>query len=729
MKQVTQNYKTGRISLEEVGAPALKPGGVLVRTRYSVISTGTESMKVREGRLSYLGKARARPDQLRKVVDAVRQQGVGAAYRKVMSKLDSLTPLGYSTAGEVIAVGRGAEEYQVGQYVACAGAGYANHAEINFIPKNLVAPVPTNVALKHAAFATVGAIALQGFRQADMQLGESACVIGLGLLGQLLVQILGAAGVRVIGVDLLESRCRLAETLGAKVAITPGDAALDGVILRWTGGHGVDRVFVVAGGADNSAALLAVKIARDRAKVIDIGKTKLDLPWNDCYLKELDVRFSRSYGPGRYDLSYEERGIDYPLSYVRWTENRNLQAFLDLIGEGKIAIDPIISSVRPFIDAEAVYQQLADPATTTLGILLDYGFGDEPKLNHAATVGPNNVAVLRHQSTRLRLGVIGAGNYASSMLIPHLMRNRDVELSSVATATSLSGKNAQRKFGFANATTNYKDILQRDDIDAVVIATRHAAHATMVAEALRYGKTVYVEKPLAIDFEGLALVRDAINESGNDRLMVGFNRRFSSMIRAMVERLHAKGISPMAHYRVHAGRIDPGSWYLNDAEGSRFVGEAGHFFDVLAYLTGSRPIAVSAAALRPAQPTGDDLNNLMVTVRYENGGVASLSYLTQGGGKVPKEYLEVFGGGMTLQLQNFESLLFFDHHKRRRTRALRIDKGQQSQLSAFVNAARTGQPMPISLSSLIDTTMTTLAALESVRQGREVELGDLAGLW
>lgn len=729
MKQVTQNYKTGQITLEEVGAPALKPGGVLIRTRYSVISTGTETMKVREGRLSYLGKARARPDQLRKVMDAVRQQGAAAAYRKVMSKLDSLTPLGYSTAGEVIAVGRGAEEYQVGQHVACAGAGYANHAEINFIPKNLVAPVPTNVSLKHAAFATVGAIALQGFRQANMQLGESACVIGLGLLGQLLVQILAAAGMRVVGVDLLESRCRLAERLGAKMATTPDDPTLDGAISRWTAGHGVDRVFIVAGGAENAAALLAVRIARDRAKVIDIGKTKLDLPWNDCYLKELDVRFSRSYGPGRYDMVYEERGIDYPLSYVRWTENRNLRAFLDLIGEGKVAIDPIISSIRPFKEAEAVYQGLADSSSPTLGILLDYGFGDEPALRQAPEICASRVSPRRHQSGRVGLGMIGAGNYASSMLLPHLVRSRDVDLIGVATATSLSGKNAQRKFGFASATTNYKELLQRDDIDAVVIATRHAAHAPMVAEALRHGKAVYVEKPLAIDFEGLALVRDAVNESGNDRLMVGFNRRFSPMVRAMANRSHGSGVPLVAHYRVHAGRIEPGSWYLDDAEGSRFVGEAGHFFDVLTYLMASRPLAVSAAVLRPPQPTADDLNNLTVTVRYENGSVASLSYLTQGGGKVPKEYLEVFGGGMTLQLNNFESLLTFDHQKRRITRTFRVDKGQRRQLAEFVSAAQTGGPMPIPLSMLIDTTMVTLATIESVRQGCEVKLCDLAGLW
>ena len=332
MRQVTQNYKSGEIRLEQVDWPALRPGGVLVRSHYSVISTGTEGMKVREGKLSYLGKARARPDQLKKVLQTLKQQGFVATYRKVLNKLDSLTPLGYSLAGEVLAVGAEAGEFHVGQRVACAGAGYANHADVNYVPKNLAVPVPDNVSLKHASFATVGAIALQGFRQAEMQLGESACVIGLGLLGQLLVQILKAAGIHAVGTDIVESRCRLAEALGARAALTAGDPGLEAMIARLTGAMGVDCVFIAAGGASNAATELAVRVARDRARVVDIGKTRLDLPWNDYYLKELDVRFSRSYGPGRYDPSYEERGIDYPIGYVRWTEKRNLASFLDLVG-------------------------------------------------------------------------------------------------------------------------------------------------------------------------------------------------------------------------------------------------------------------------------------------------------------------------------------------------------------------------------------------------------------
>lgn len=721
MRQITQNYKTGSIRLEEVEWPALKPGGVLVHTQYSAVSTGTEGMKVREGQLSYLGKARARPDQLKKVLDTVRQQGIVATYQKVMNKLDSLTPLGYSLAGIVVAVGRGAEEFTVGQHVACAGAGYANHAEVNFVPKNLVVPVPQNVSLKHAAFTTIGAIALQGVRQAQVQLGETACVIGLGLLGQFLVQILRAAGVQVIGVDLREERCRLAERLGARTATTPQDAALERVVGRLSGGHGVDYVFITAGSAENSVTELAIRIARDRARIIDIGKTKLDLPWNDCYLKELDVRFSRSYGPGRYDPLYEEEGMDYPIGYVRWTERRNLAAFLDLVGEGKVQVEPIISAEYGFDEAERVYQDIGSGSRDFLGIVLRYASGD---IAAPAPVKLAASAQSRAAPGRVRLGVIGAGNYASSMLLPHLAQSADVDLVRVATTTSLSAQNAKQKFGFQSATTDYQEVLKAADVDAVLIATRHASHARLVAESLRAGKATYVEKPLAITLEDLALVARAIEESGNSRLMVGFNRRFSPIAQELVRRFDGKRAPSVGHYRVHAGQLERGSWYLHASEGARFLGEAGHFFDLLAYLIDSRPLAVTATALRPPNVTPDDLENMAVVVRHENGSISNLLYLTQGGSKVPKEYLELFCGGITAQLDNFEALRFFDQTARKRV-SMRVDKGQRSMLDAFLRAVRAGGPMPIPIESLLETTLTTLAAAESLRTGQEVHISAL----
>jgi predicted dehydrogenase/threonine dehydrogenase-like Zn-dependent dehydrogenase len=724
MRQVTQNYKTGEIKLEQVQQPQLKAGGVLVRTHFSVVSTGTEGMKVREGKLSYLGKARARPDQVKKVLQTLRQQGLRATYEKVMNKLDSLTPLGYSLAGEVIAVGAEAGEFHVGQRVACAGAGYANHAEVNYIPKNLVVPVPANVSLKEAAFATVGAIAMQGFRQGQMQLGETACVIGLGLLGQLLVQILRSAGIHVIGIDLVKERCALAEKLGAHAAMTPEDPGLESAIKRLTGGYGVDCIFIAAGGSSNAATELAVAIARDRATVVDVGKTRLDLPWNDYYMKELNVRFSRSYGPGRYDPMYEERGVDYPIGYVRWTEKRNLSSFLQLIADRKVTVEPIVSAVHPFSEAERIYSEIGQGGGDLLGVVFEYEH--ERELEQRAAIALPSRAVPRKVSVdRLRIGLIGAGNYASSMLLPHLRQDRQVELVAVATTTGLSAQNAQRKFGFTYATTRHEDILEDPNIDAVVVATRHSSHARLAAQALRSGKATYVEKPLGLSVGDLALVKQAIEESGNDRLLVGFNRRFSPIVQALAQRFGGSRTPLIVHYRVHAGQLEKGSWYLDQTEGTRFAGEAGHFFDVVSYVCGARPATVTASTLRPEMPTADDMENVVATVQFENGSLGTVSYLTQGSAAVPKESIEVFGGGVTAQIENFESLRFFEKDGKVRRVSMPVDKGQKNEMGTFVRCAAGAGAMPITVESLFDTSLTTLAVAESIRSGKPVVLRDL----
>lgn len=729
MKQISQNYKTGAIRIEEVNQPALKSGGVLVQTLFSVISAGTEGMKVKEGKMSYLGKAKARPDQVKKVLQSIQQQGLSSTYQKVMNKLDSLTPLGYSLSGIVVEVGRGAEEFKVGQRVACAGAGYANHAEINFIPKNLVVPVPENVTMEHAAFATVGAISMQGFRQAEMQLGETACVIGLGLLGQLLVQMLVAAGVNVIGVDLSEERCKLAEELGAIMAVTPAESGLPMLVSQLTGGIGADCVFITAGGDNNGPVELAVEVARDRGRVVDIGKTRLDLAWNDYYLKELDVRFSRSYGPGRYDPNYEEKGIDYPPGYVRWTERRNMASFIDLISKGRMCLEKILTSTRLFSEAEEVYQELAEGRDPGLGVVFKHAENVQRnnRLPSNSETSSNQLSGSRKPDGPVRLGVIGAGNYASSMLLPHLEKNPGVKMTEVATATSLSAANAARKFGFKRTSTDYKGLLAAEDIDAVIIATRHGAHAPMVSEALNAGKTVYVEKPLAIDYKGLEAVRKSVVNSGNDRLMVGFNRRFSPLVMEM-KKLIGNRISPMVmNYRVHAGQLESGSWYTDvAAHGSRFVGEAGHFLDVFSYITDMRPVSVIAKTLRPKSgPSNDDLENITVIVEYEDGSIGNLMYLTQGGSKVPKEFLEIFGAGRTIQLQNFEHLMVYEGNDKHKIKKGGLDKGQRQEMIDFITSIKTGKEMPISMDSLLDTTLVTLAAAESLQSGKEIQLADL----
>ncbi|MGZ4625991.1 MAG: bi-domain-containing oxidoreductase [Kineosporiaceae bacterium] len=726
MKQVAQNYRSGELAVLDVPAPACKPGGVLVRSLFSLISTGTEMMKVSEARMSLLGKARARPDQVRKLLDSVSQQGALATYQKAMNRLDSYTPLGYSLCGVVVEVGAGAEQqFSVGQLVAAAGNEFALHAEVNWVPVNLCVPVPTGVAPEHAAFATVGAIAMQGVRRAEVALGETACVIGLGLIGQLVVRLLIASGVHVVGLDTVEARCRAAEKAGALACAAPDDAGLaqvQGVLLERTGGLGADHVLLAAGGDSNGPVEVAARLARDRARVVDIGKTRLDLPWNAYYDKELDVRFSRSYGPGRYDDRYELDGIDYPAGYVRWTERRNLACFLDLLAEGSIDVAPLVSGVHPVEEAAGVYDRLASGALSGVGFLLAYGADGDVTQTTAATrttaAATRTITADAHASGQpaarrraaggmLRVGFIGAGNYATSMLLPHLRGNAQVELVTVATTTSLSGLNGQRKFGFRTISTDVDAVLDDESLDAVFVVTRHSSHARLACQALERGHTVFVEKPLALTSEQLAEIQAVVQATGNDRLMVGFNRRFAPLVVELREHV-GRGNGPMsARYLVNAGQLASGSWYLNeDLEGSRFVGEGGHFVDTLTALVGATPIEVHAMG------GGADVHAVL---RFDDGSVATLSYVTDGSARFPKETIDVAAGGRSGRLDNFQRVTVWSGKGKAVKRALSgQDKGQRAELQRFVDAARTGGPMPIPFPELVTTTQATLAIAASL---------------
>lgn len=730
MRQVVQHYKTGDLDVVEVPVPACKPGGVLVRSRYSLISPGTELMKVGEAKLSLLGKARARPDQVRKVMTSVQQQGLRSTYDKVMGKLDTWTPLGYSLCGVVEEVGAGAEEFRPGQLVACAGNLHAVHAEWNWVPVNLCVPVPDGVDPRHAAFTTVGSIAMQGLRQAQVQLGEVAVVIGLGLIGQLLTQLLAAAGVRVLGVDVSEERCRLAEKLGAVAAGPPSGDGLDALVAELahrTDGHGADHVFLAAGGDTNQPVELAAELARDRGRVVDIGKCSLDLPWNAYYDKELDVRFSRSYGPGRYDDRYELDGIDYPIGYVRWTERRNLSCFVDLLAAGRLDLEPLVSNVAPFAEAADVYGRLERGELRGVGMLFEYP-PDAPR--GTAVVAPPVPEDTATRPTRratptarrtpepgrpVRVGFIGAGAYASSMLLPHLAADAGVQLRTVATTSSLSAANAQRTFGFVTASTSVADVLDDPDLDAVFVVTRHRTHAALVARALEAGKAVFVEKPLAIDHDGLQLVLDTVDRTGNDRVAVGFNRRFAPLFTAM--RARAAGQGPgSVRYLVNAGSLDAKSWYTDAAEGSRWAGEGGHFVDTVSWWLGADPVEVHAMA------AAGDVDDLTVTLRHADGSVSSIVYATRGSSKYPKETFEALAGGRVARLDNFGRARVTGGRRRWAQRARNVDKGQRAQLEAFCAAVRTGAPMPIPLASLVATTRATLAVRESLASGTAVTL-------
>ncbi|MFJ8111977.1 bi-domain-containing oxidoreductase [Streptomyces sp. NPDC096132] len=727
MKQVVQNYKSGELAVLDVPVPGCKPGGVLVRSAYSLISTGTELMKVSEAGMSMLGKARSRPDQVAKVMQSVATNGVPATYRKVMGKLDSYTPLGYSLCGVVEQVGAGIDDVKVGDLVACAGNEHALHAELNWVPKNLYTPVPDGLAPRHAAFGTVGSIALQGVRQGESRLGEVALVIGLGLIGQLVVQLLAASGVRVVGADPDPARCELAERLGAAACGDPASAAVETAVAELTDGHGVDQVYLAAGGGSNQPVELAARLCRDRGRVVDIGKCRLDLPWNAYYEKELDVRFSRSYGPGRYDPEYELEGRDYPIGYVRWTERRNLACFLDLAARGKVDVEPLISHVADFDDAVETYQRLKDGDLKAITALFRYpeqaGEAEEAKAPAVAVpavaVPTRSMKPSRAGATRtpVKLAFVGAGNYATSMLLPHLAQRDGVELSTVVTTTALSAANAQRKFGFAEATTDLDAVLGDKSIDAVFVVTRHSSHAELTRKALLAGKTVFVEKPLALTEDELAGVLAAVEESGNDRLQVGFNRRFAPLLQEARERFGARTGPASLRYLVNAGQLQHGSWYLQQgSEGSRFAGEGGHFIDTASWLLDADPVSVYAVA-----PSGNE--DLQVVLRYPDGSIATISYVTTGAPGFPKETLDLVADGKVLRLDDFVRASVYGRKRWVSSRLPKArDKGQNAELAAFVKAVRTGGPMPVPLESLVATTAATLAVQAGLAGGAPVTL-------
>ncbi|PSJ28499.1 oxidoreductase [Streptosporangium nondiastaticum] len=728
MKQVVQNYKSGELAVLDVPVPGCKPGGVLVRSAFSLISTGTELMKVSEAGMSMLGKARSRPDQVAKVVQSVATNGVPATYRKVMGKLDSYTPLGYSLCGVVEQVGAGIDDVAVGDLVACAGNEHALHAELNWVPKNLYARVPDGLAPRHAAFGTVGSIAMQGVRQGEPQLGEVALVVGLGLIGQLVVQLLAASGVRVVGADPDPVRCELAARLGAVACGDPASAAVETAVAELTGGHGADQVYLAAGGGSNEPVELAARLSRDRGRVVDIGKCRLDLPWNAYYEKELDVRFSRSYGPGRYDPAYELDGRDYPIGYVRWTERRNLACFLDLLARGSVDVEPLVSHTADFDDAVETYQRLKDGGLKAVAVLFRYpGHAVEAQAPAVAVPAVNvKRSPARVAKSPVRLAFVGAGNYATSMLLPHLVERDGVELSAVVTTTALSAANAKRKFGFAGATTDLDAVLGDPSIDAVFVVTRHSSHAGLTRKALLAGKAVFVEKPLALTEDELAGVLAAVEESGNDRLQVGFNRRFAPLLREARQRFGARTGPASLRYLINAGRLENGSWYLQQGtEGSRFAGEGGHFIDTASWLLGADPVSVYAAA-----PSGNDGGgDIQAVLRYPDGSTAAISYVTTGSPGFPKETLDLVADGKVLRLDDFvRASVYFEKSTagRKKWVSSRLpkarDKGQSAELAAFVKAVRTGGPMPVPLESLVATTAATLAVQAGLASGAPVTL-------
>lgn len=708
MKQVLQNFRTGELRVDEVPESVIKSGGILVRTEASLVSAGTEKMTVELAQKSLLGKARERPDLVRQVIGKIRRDGFLSTFRAVQARLDAPLALGYSASGVVREVGRGAEEFRVGDRVACAGMNYASHAETIFVPTNLAVRIPEEVSFDEAAFVTLGAIALQGVRTAEVKLGEAVAVIGLGLLGQLTVQMLKAAGCRVIGIDIERSRVEMARAHGADLAVERRDE-VEEAVRQATDGFGADAVIITAAADTNDPVELAGAIARDRAIVSMVGAVKMDLPRKVYYEKELQLRLSRSYGPGRYDAQYEEGGIDYPIGYVRWTERRNMSEFLRLVAARSVRLDSLITHRIPIAEAERAYQIITGKTSESyLGILLTYPESERAGSNVVKLDRPR-----RKVEGALRLGVIGAGNFARSVLLPRLAqlaKAGDVSLEAVATSTGRNAKATAEQYRFGWCTTDYRELLGREEIDAVLIATRHDRHAAMTVVALRAGKTVFVEKPLAISREQLAEVERAVEETGG-RVMVGFNRRFSPLSVALKEAF-ADVAGPLSiAYRVNAGEVPKESWIQGEEGGGRILGEVCHFVDYLQFLTGADPIEVYGAQ------SGDGADTVAVVVRMSDGSVGNINYFATGDRGLAKERIEVFGGGRAAVLDDFRALEIY-RGRRKATKPVVQEKGFAEELRAFVKAARTEGEMPIAWRSLVLTTEATLAIVDSLRSGR-----------
>jgi predicted dehydrogenase/threonine dehydrogenase-like Zn-dependent dehydrogenase len=682
----------------------------LVKTIYSAVSVGTEMMKLKNADLSYFQMAKKKPEQVKDVLNTLTQLGPVATYRKVMNKLDSLSPLGYSLVGEVIEVGRGVENLKVGDIVACGGAGYANHAEVNFIPKNLCTKVPVGVELKEASFATIASVAMQGFRQTESQIGENVAVIGLGLLGQILIQIIQANGCRAFGFDISESKCNLAITNGAYFAQPATKTNFEEEVGLLTGGFGCDSIIITTGTNSNDPIILAGKIARDKARIIDIGITKMDLPWDLYYHKELDFRFSRSYGPGRYDPTYEEKGIDYPIGHVRWTEQRNMMSVLQLLKDGKINFSKLITHEFNFVDAEKAFMNLKEGKEDYLGVVFKYGDNVDIKtrrvniLNHAAT-----------KPGKANIGVIGAGNYASTMLLPFL--KEEANLIGIATATGINAKDKAAKFNFKYATTDYQEILSDPDIKTVVISTRHNQHARMVIDAINKDKNVYVEKPLAISIEELQNITKSFLQK-KLILMVGYNRRYCSSIQYLKKQLK-NDIPYSVYYQVNAGFIPMDKWYQSPEQGGRIVGEVSHFIDTLQFLLDADPIEVFASST----PVGGmpEQDNTFITIKFRNGSTCVIAYLADGDKKYSKEKILITGYRTNIEFDNFKTVTIFKEGKSSKKQFLMINKGQKEEMSVLANSVKTGIA-PIPFRSLILNTYTAILAVESIQTKRNYSI-------
>jgi len=713
VKQLIQNFKTGELYVDDLPIPSLVEASVLVKNQFSLISAGTEKSTVKVAQSTLFGKAKQRPDLVAQVLSNIKKEGLKATLEKVKTKLDSLKALGYSTSGTVLATTDTLNKFKVGDRVACAGQDYASHADVVCVPQNLVVKIPDNVSFEEASFTTLGSIALQGVRQANPTLGESVCVIGLGLLGQITCQLLSANGCRVFGIDVSKGMVELVRKNAGIQAYERDDETLMSAIETFTRGYGFDKVIITAGAPTNDPIELSAIISKKKGVIVIVGAVKMDIPRDPhFYRKELDLKMSCSYGPGRYDEQYEQYGHDYPFAYVRWSEQRNMEAFLDMVSLGKISLKNLISHIFDIDDAGKAYDLiLGKTAEPYIGILLKY-----PEYAYKLISSVENK--VKHKLAHSSIGVsfIGAGSFAQSYLIPNL-KGPGITLNTVVTNTGINAKNVAQKFSFLNATTDPKNVFLDETTDIVFIASRHDSHAKYLSLGIVNKKHVFVEKPLCINFEEYEKIKSLLLQ--NDRtsiVMVGFNRRFSPLSVEFKSIFSGIKEPKMINIRINAGLIPREHWIQQpDIGGGRIIGEICHFIDLMQYFTDATPVTVYAKSLGSQSCIQNNNDNISICLHFSDGSVGNIVYVANGDKSLSKEYIEIFSGGKVGIINDFRSgIVYFNNQSKKISIS---GKGHREEVLKFIESVKNTGIDPIPAESILYTTITTFKIVDSLLTG------------
>jgi predicted dehydrogenase/threonine dehydrogenase-like Zn-dependent dehydrogenase len=700
MKQIFA--EKGNIIIEEVSEPTCHDNGVLVANSYSLISSGTEASSLKRGSESLITLALKNPELRKMGINMIKSQGLSRTIELAKTKLSGPIPLGYSSAGIVVAVGENVSGISVGDRVACGGVGYATHSEYVFIPKNLVTKVPSNISLEEATFTTIGTIALHGIRRSGVTIGDNVAVIGLGLIGLLTIQMLKAAGCNVIGLDINEKRVSLAKSFKVDKAITVKNAIKE--VSKLTDNIGVDAVIITAASKTSNPLELAINLCRKRGKIVVVGDVKMEISRENFYKKELELLISTSYGPGRYDYLYEEKGLDYPISYVRWTENRNMKAFLEMLSKKQINVKSLISRIFNIEQAEKAYRELLNK--NSVGILFKYKV-EEPK---------KKIIVSPHfrKKNSLNIAIIGAGMFASSFHLPNLSKMNEYNIRAVVTASPFESKKVAKRYDARYSTTDYKEVLKDKNIDVVLITTRHNLHVPIAIDAAKAHKDIFMEKPMATNEKDLEKLVNVLKKT-KVNFMVGFNRRFSPLSIKAKEALDKREGPFIINYIVNAGELPPDSWIYDSIEGGgRIIGECCHFFDLFNFFINSKVVEVEAKSIKSNKENVKPEDNFIAILKYEDGSIADLIYTSIGSKDISKERVEIFRNGGTVIIKDWKDLNFFGL-KENNISLSKQNKGHFEELVEFAETIKGKKVQKITLDECIAATKTSFEVVKKLK--------------